>query len=237
MSAKRQFFNRAIYPILHFLKVPQFIRWLLDTYRTNECFKRVTAGSGVRFREGSVVHNPLRDPSKIKIGKHALIDGELLVHEYGGKIEIGDFSYVGLGSRVWSGESVKIGRFVLLAHNVTITDTNSHQISSLERAEHFVRTEVLKQPFAKGSIKTGPVEIGDHVWLNFGVGVLRGVKIGEGAIVGAGSLVTKDIPAYSLAVGNPAKVIKQIPRELDIKERLSFIDNSLAFGDLPAELL
>jgi acetyltransferase-like isoleucine patch superfamily enzyme len=214
------FLERAIYPVLRFMKVPQLLNWLLSYHRTQQCLNNVTPLLGAKFGAQAVVHNRSGDRSRIKIGKHTLVDGELLVHDYGGQIEIGDYTYIGLGARVWSGESVKIGRHVFLAHNVNITDTNSHQVSAVERAEHYIRTIVRGQPFEKGSIKTAPVVIGDHAWLNFGVGVLRGVTIGEGAIIGAGSLVTHDIPPYMLAVGSPAKVVKEVPRDPDLRERV-----------------
>ncbi|MDE6407021.1 MAG: hypothetical protein K2K48_06295 [Anaeroplasmataceae bacterium] len=58
-----------------------------------------------------------------------------------------------------------------------------------------------------------PVIIGDKTWLGANVTVLPGVTIGEGAVIGAGSVVTKDIPPYTVAVGNPCKVVKEIPHK------------------------
>jgi galactoside O-acetyltransferase len=64
-------------------------------------------------------------------------------------------------------------------------------------------------------VDIAPVEIGPRSWLGFNVGILRGVKIGEGAVVGAGSIVTRDVPPWCIVAGNPAKVI----REISIEER------------------
>ncbi len=61
-----------------------------------------------------------------------------------------------------------------------------------------------------GIEKASPITIQDNVWIGGKVCILPGVTIGEGAVIGAGSVVTKDIPPYSLAVGNPAKVIRKI---------------------------
>jgi len=220
VSLKRRFLDSCGYPVLAALKVPKLLQWLMETHHVRHCLSRVSAGEGVRFGASAIVRNPTGDTDRIRLGRHTVVEGELAVCEYGGRIEIGEYSYVGRGTHVWSGESVKIGRYVLLAHNVNITDTNTHQLSALERAEHFLRTDVHGQPFLKGSIKTGPVEISDHAWLNFGVGVLRGVKIGEGAIIGACSVVTKDVPPYTLAVGNPARVIRKLSRDVDLAGRL-----------------
>jgi acetyltransferase-like isoleucine patch superfamily enzyme len=165
---------------------------------------------GAKFGIDAIVHNRESKRESIRIGANTIVDGELLVHDYGGEIEIGDHSYIGKGARVWSGASVKIGSNVFVAHNVNITDTNSHQFEAAERAEHYRRTNVEGKPFEKGSIETSPVTIGDNAWINFGVGILKGVTIGEGAIVGAMSLVTKDVPPYTLVAGNPMKVIRQL---------------------------
>ena len=140
------------------------------------------------------------------------MDGELLVHDYGGVIEIGENTYVGMGSRIWSGEHVKVGNDVFIAHNVNITDTNSHQMDARERHDHYVDHIVMGNPFQKGNVETSPVVIGDHAWINFNVGILKGVRIGEGAIVGACSLVTKDVQPYTLVAGNPLREIKKLPQ-------------------------
>ncbi|HEY1549429.1 MAG TPA: acyltransferase, partial [Kofleriaceae bacterium] len=126
------------------------------------------------------------------------------------EIAIGSSCYVGTGTRLWSGEQLRIGDHVFIAHNVTITDTNAHQIDAGERARHYERTVVAAQPFEKGSIETAPVAIGDHAWINFNVAILKGVTIGEGAIIGAGSVVTKHVPPYVLAAGNPARVVREL---------------------------
>ena len=124
---------------------------------------------------------------------------------------IGESVYVGPSSHLWSGEyELRVGDHVFISHNVTITDTNSHQLEATERAAHFQRTVVEGRPFEKGSIKTAPVTIGDHAWINFNAAILKGVTIGAGAIIGAGSVVTKDVPPYVVCAGNPAQVIRSL---------------------------
>ena len=70
--------------------------------------------------------------------------------------------------------------------------------------------ELLESPSQRKLFSKGPVIIGKNVWLGDKVTVLPGVTIGDGVVVGANSVVTKDIPAYSVACGNPAKVIKTL---------------------------
>lgn len=209
MNGVKSIIKHLILSFLRGLKLGPILTLVLSDYRHRQGLSRVMAKEGVKFGPESRVNN-LQSPDQIHIGKNTLIDGELLVHDYGGKISIGEYTYVGLGARVWSGEEVKIGNHVFLAHNVNITDTNSHQFDAQERKEHFIRTCINHEPFQKGSILTAPVEIHDHAWINFGAAILKGVKIGEGAVVGAMSLVTKDVPPYTLVAGNPARTIRSL---------------------------
>ena len=65
-------------------------------------------------------------------------------------------------------------------------------------------------PKEKGNVVTAPIIIEDYAWISYNVSILKGVKIGKGSIVAAGSVVTKDTPPFSIVAGNPAKVIKQL---------------------------
>jgi len=201
-----------VWPLLRATRVPQVLEWLLQQETQSRCHQRVTAAEGVVFGATAIVHSTAAGRARIEIGAHTHVDGELLVHDYGGEIRIGSYSYVGAGARVWSGERVAIGDHVFIAHNVNIADTNAHQFDATERAEHYRRTVVGKMPFEKGTIRTAAVTIGNHAWINFNVAVLKGVTIGEGAIVGACSVVTEDVPPYVLVAGNPARVVRQLDR-------------------------
>lgn len=98
-------------------------------------------------------------------------------------------------------KSVKIGNDVLFASNVFISDHTHGNYSGNMQSNPF-------QPPNDREIVCGDVEIGDRVWIGENVAVLLGVSIGESSIIGANSVVTKDIPSFSIAVGSPAKVIK-----------------------------
>lgn len=97
--------------------------------------------------------------------------------------------------------SVNIGDDVLFGKSVTVTD-NAHGQSTAE--------DMALAPGKRNIFSKGAVRICDKVWLGDKVTVLPGVTIGEGAIVGANSVVTKDVPAHAVYAGNPAKLIKQI---------------------------
>ncbi|WRH68887.1 MAG: DapH/DapD/GlmU-related protein [Planktothrix sp. GU0601_MAG3] len=76
-------------------------------------------------------------------------------------------------------------------------------------------SKILKLSLIKDAkeldVKSAPVIIEDHVWIGFNVAILEGVTIGKGAIIGASSVVTKDVEAFTVVAGNPAKVIKKLP--------------------------
>lgn len=159
--------------------------------------------------EQSRTVNLQHNPSKIVVKDFTHSRAELLIFAHAGEIEIGNYCYIGEGTRIWSAEKISIGDRVLIAHNVNITDTNSHEIDVLERHMSF------KELIEKGkhpnypTVKTKPIIIEDDVWIGFNSIILKGVIIGKGAIIAAGSVVTKDIPPYSIVAGNPAQIIKQ----------------------------
>lgn len=88
-------------------------------------------------------------------------------------------------------ESITIGEGAKIAHDVTIMDGDGHTVEY------------------EGYIGKKPIVIGNHVWIGTKSIILKGVTIGEGAIVAAGSVVTRDVPAHSIVAGNPAKVLKE----------------------------
>lgn len=116
-------------------------------------------------------------------------------------ITIGNNCTIRHGSHITSINKIVIGDYLLTGTNVLITD-NSHGMAS--------RAQMELPPRNRPLYSKGPVVIGNNVWLGNNVCVLSGVTIGDGAIIGANSVVTHDIPAYSVSVGIPAKVIKQL---------------------------
>ena len=112
----------------------------------------------------------------------------------GSQIEIGDNSGIGVNCRVCG--PVTIGDNVMMGPDVIIL-TERHKFDRLD-------IPMLEQ----GYDKPEPVVIGDDVWIGTRVIILPGVSIGKGATIGAGAIVTKDVPEYAIACGNPAKVVK-----------------------------
>lgn len=180
-----------------------------NLYKRKKYFQLSVFNDTTSFYSESNIVNKQGKSENIYIGKNSHIRGFLLIYEQGGKIEIGDYCYIGDGSRIWSAINIKIGNNVLIAHNVNIHDNISHPVDSDLRHKDFMRIigENNQNP-SEFDINSKEVIIKDNAWIGFNSIILKGVTIGEGAIVGAGSVVTKDIPDYAVVVGNPAIIIK-----------------------------
>ena len=162
------------------------------------------------FYKNVKIYNLQNDRNKIKIGQQTHIYGELHIFWYGGEIQIGERCFVGEYTKIWSGNRITIGHDVLISDNVHIVDTNSHEMNHIERAEGYLNIINFGHTDKQTNINTAPITIGNYAWINFNSIILKGVTIGEGAIVAAGSVVTKDVPPFALVGGNPAKVIKYL---------------------------
>ena len=124
----------------------------------------------------------------MKIGKNSEINMNLYVFNYKG-IKIGSHSHINRSCFIDARAGVTIGNNVSISHNVSII-TGSHDIQSINFSGVF-----------------RPIKIDDYVWIGINSTILQGVHIGKGAVVAAGSVVTKDIPPYTIVGGVPAKII------------------------------
>lgn len=204
------------YELLHFLlsDLTGAPGYLLRKWFYPGLFKQV--GRGVIFGKGIA----LRHPGRVTLGDRVAIDDYVLLDASGagadgitlgedvivsrncviqgktGPVKIGNKTDIGCNAILSSGGGIEIGNSVLIAGNCYIG--GGRYISD--------RTDIAMME--QGLYTKGPVIIGDDVWLGAGAIVLDGVRIGKGCIVGAGAVVTKDLPDYAIAAGIPAKVIK-----------------------------
>lgn len=176
-------------------------------WNTSATTRYASFSEGTVFHKGARVVNLLKNKECISLGKHSHIRGELLVFAHGGRITIGDYCYVGEGSKIWSASNISIGNYVLIAHGVNIHDNISHPINAEERRKHTEHIIHIGHPNKGIDLKEKPIVIKDDAWIGFNASVLRGVTVGRGAIVGACAVVTDDVPDYAIVVGNPAKII------------------------------
>ncbi len=175
-------------------------------------FKKVcTLGKDSKLYPETQIQNFKKDNKALLIGSNSHVRAELLILPYSKGIRIGDNCYIGERSVIRSFEKITIGNNVLIAHNVNIIDSDSHEISAQERINGY--NEMLKYGHMKrNNIISKEIIINDYVWLSYNVSILKGVTIGKGAIVAAGSIVTKDVEPYTMVAGNPAKFIKNLPK-------------------------
>lgn len=144
----------------------------------------------------------------LKIDQYGLLKNKYFNLSIGKNVDINPMRQVEFGSNVLISKNtsittslshdskITIGNDVMIAHNVLIIGGN-HKISDINIPMRL-----------QGEGKQGSIVIEDDVWIGAGVIVLTGIRIGKGSVIGAGSVVTKNIPRYSVAVGNPAKVVK-----------------------------
>lgn len=202
-------FYKLIKKILYKTQVFDMFIDYQNKKKKKDWFKNVSAKNTKYYSNASAI-NFRKDKNLIQLSENTIVRGHLKVLNYGGRITIGKNSYVGNNSEIWSGDEIEIGSNVLISDNVFISDTNSHEFDSKERTDSYL--ELLKNgpSVNQGNIETKRIVIKDYAWISYGVIILKGVTVGEGAIVAAGSVVTKDVAAYSLVAGNPAKFVKSV---------------------------
>ena len=185
----------------------RIIRWLvirLYTYLCRHHFAHWGKGSHIAWKPMR-----LKGLKYVSVGDGTFIDAGVQLtawdshngNHYTPSIVIGNRCAIRNNAHITAINSITIGDDLMTGTNVLITD-NSHGQSTHEH---------MSLPFNERPLfSKGPVVIGNKVWLGNNVCVMPGVTIGDGAIIGANSVVTHDVPAYTVAAGIPAKVIKQL---------------------------
>jgi acetyltransferase-like isoleucine patch superfamily enzyme len=149
----------------------------------------VTIGKNCEFKLG--IHNG--NKGSIFLGERSEVERNCIFHAYGGEIEIGNGVFIGPGTTLYGHGGITIGDRSLIAMNCCIL-SSEHTVPS--------RTKFIRDmPDKRLSTR-----LGTDVWLGASVVVLGGVSIGNGCVVGAGAVVTKDLPDYSISLGVPAVV-------------------------------
>ncbi|MFZ2055470.1 MAG: DapH/DapD/GlmU-related protein [Candidatus Aminicenantales bacterium] len=174
-------------------------------------------GKGVVFGRNIT----LRHPHKIAIGDNTVIDDNVVLDAKGekndglrlgdsvyigrntilsckeGSIAVGDYTNISANCSLLSETEINLGRYCFLAGHCYLVAGGNHSFDDVSRP-------IMFQP----SVSKGGIRVGDDVWLGAGVIVLDGVTIGQGTVVGAGAVVTEPLPEFAVAVGSPARVVK-----------------------------
>jgi len=151
----------------------------------------------------------VRPGCRVEIGDDSKVEASIYFDRPDARVKVGDRSYIG-GAKFICAEGITIGDDVQIAWGTTIMDHDSHSIYWEQRKEDALKW--LKGEKDWSHVKHAPIRICDKSWIGFDTIILKGVTIGEGAVVGAGSVVTKDVPPYTLVAGNPAKQIRVLSK-------------------------
>jgi acetyltransferase-like isoleucine patch superfamily enzyme len=149
-----------------------------------------------------------RDPA-LTIGEHCTMDGVHFALGEEGQVEIGDYCYF-TNAVLLCEEGLRIGNYVVIGWNATLIDTDFHPIGPAERIADALACSPLGRGRPRPSIPRSPVVIEDDVWIGPNATILKGVRVGCGAFIEAGAVVTRDVPRRTRVLGNPAQIIEEI---------------------------
>jgi acetyltransferase-like isoleucine patch superfamily enzyme len=149
------------------------------------------------------------------------------------RVGVGNFTYGPLNLHFFGlpDEAIRIGAFCSIASNVTMLAGGEH---SFDRASSYPLERHIAAGADVGSVSKGPITIGDDVWIGFGCTILSGVSIGQGAVLGAGSVVASDVPAYGVHAGG--RVVKYRFSDDDIAALCRFDWSGLTREEVVANL-
>ena len=144
------------------------------------------------------------------IGADSTMDGVHFAVGEEGHIRVGDYCYFTNAVLLCELE-LWIGSYVVIGWNATIADTDFHPLAPAERIADAIACSPLGKGRARPAILRRPVVIEDDVWIGPNATILKGVRIGAGAFIEAGALVTRDVPPGKRVIGNPAQIIGEAP--------------------------
>lgn len=202
------------------------ISWVARIYRNRqlnalyEMFNR-KATIGEMFEIGSrgaAIANESDDPNRVVIGHHTRINGSIICKSTG-RVSIGNYSVLQNRAQIQCVNRVDIGSYVGIADGVVITDNNNHLIEPEERVKHRIRVAPggpgypgLGDGWELSEPTSIPVSIEDVAWIGAYAVITKGVTVGEGSVVARNSVVTKDVPPYTVVAGSPARVAKTLEK-------------------------
>jgi acetyltransferase-like isoleucine patch superfamily enzyme len=164
---------------------------------------------------GITVFNP-EQRKYVIIGNDNMLDCQIYFESGSGEVNIGDRVYIG-GSTIICRSKIEFGSNIFVAWGVHFYDHDSHSLDFKNRQnditqqlEDYRRGESIVRNKNWDVVNSASIKICDNAWIGMNAVILKGVTIGEGAIVGAGSVVTKSVPEWTLVAGNPAKFIKEL---------------------------
>lgn len=182
-------------------------------------FKRyLSSDASTRFLPGFSISGIAVNGNKpVSIGPKTLIGAKIVLEKAGATVKIGNGVYIGASSIICANQIV-FGNNILVAWGAVFYDHDSHSLDFKLRQKDIEDVYAAFESHSGNFLATKnwdvvnskPIVIHDNVWIGMNALILKGVTIGEGAIVAAGSVVTKDVPPFTVVGGNPAVVIKNL---------------------------
>ena len=194
---------KFIYVFFKFIyRIYKSIYTLFIHYLVKQCGKNLKVVPNIKIIGGDCISIG----NNVIIRKHSIIAAQIKYHKqkFRPNIIIEDNVDLGESCFITSISNISIGKGTTTGRLVTITD-NAHGTTTLKDMKKYIPDRIV--------VSKGPVHIGKNVWIGDKVTILPNVTIGDGAIIGANAVVSKDIPPYCIAIGIPAKVIKNLNDE------------------------
>jgi len=197
--------------------VRKIMRKLFYNPYTNAKKNNAAIGSSTVLTKTFLIENMLNDPSnKVVIGDKCMLGCHLVFETKNATVTIGEGVFCNGDTKIICSQQVEIGDWVTIAWGVTIYDHNSHSLNYRDRVNDQMQqlTDWQTGSFIKNKnwdvVVKKPIKICKYAWIGFDVVILKGVTIGEGAVVAARAVVTKDVEPWTVVAGNPAVVVKRL---------------------------
>ncbi|NLR94589.1 acyltransferase [Flammeovirga agarivorans] len=182
--------NNSLKQFIHSLIVSNYRPRLWVRLFWNPFVHTIAFSSTIRWS----VRRDLFPFNAFKVGHNTIIESRVTLNNAVGDLEVGDNCVIGIGNTIIG--PVEIGNDVILAQNIVISALNHNY-------------ENPEQPIVDQGVNTKKIQIKSEAWIGANVVIVPGVTIGKHSVIGAGSVVTKSVPDYHIAVGNPAKLVKR----------------------------
>jgi galactoside O-acetyltransferase len=210
----------AVYTDRNLINMIENIKRYIAVQNLKKARKYIVMGNSVLLNGFSLDVKFGSAHERVLIGDDSMLGCKIIFESSEGIVTIGDRVYIG-GSTIICRNNIDFGSDIFVAWGTYFYDHDSHSLDYRERQKDLIRqledyraNRDLIMSKDWNVVNTKPIKICSNVWIGMNCIILKGVTIGEGAVVGAGSVVTHDVPAWSVVAGNPAKTVKEIPLEL-----------------------
>lgn len=160
-----------------------------------------------------IIARPEYGRANVIIGEDSNVSCRFIILNPKAKVTVGKRVFIGSDTIIFCYQNIQIEDDVMISWGCTITDTNAHSIKASERLNDVLDWNKGEQYKNWSHVKHGRTIIRKLSWIGFNSIILKNVEVGVGSVIGAGSVVTSNVPPYTIMAGNPAKAIREIPSD------------------------